>query len=248
MIVSSRGVEQQHRLRQRRRRLKGLALLIGGLAAVAALALLLAGRSPPALDAVRATVEPADSGIRVVTRWYTDGAVDAVRVAVKPDSGEASMSTRLAAEAADTVILPVPVAGGMIAGSSCAVPLRDGEAGAELCTPWQFVRPSASAQAPAGEGDAVAAVIVVQPAGLQVDPDVDGRCAQWQATNPGRSPWVDVNRRAVPACTGPNGKPTVAQFCAFAVLPDGEKVITDNSRGNDYCERLFAEWSLERMS
>ena len=82
--------------------------------------------------------------------------------------------------------------------------------------------------------------------GLQVDPDIEGRCASWQAANPGRSPWVEVNRRAVPACTGPNGKPTIAQFCAFAILPGGERVMTENSRGNPYCEELFSGWAAER--
>ncbi|MDQ2670516.1 MAG: hypothetical protein M3Y31_07800 [Gemmatimonadota bacterium] len=241
MIVSSKGVEEALR-RQRRRRLVGVAVLVACLGAVIAVALLL-GRRLPSLEAVRATVEPVPEGLRVVTRWYADGALDAVRVSVAPVGVAPTMSTRLAAEAADTVILPAPSTGGTLAGESCVVPLRGGEAGHERCTPWQFVRPSAHATADSG----TAARIVVQPGGLQVDPDVDGRCAQWQAANPGRSPWIDVNERAVPACTGPNGKPTVAQFCAFALLPNGEKAITENSRGNPYCEALFAEWSEERV-
>lgn len=218
-----------------------MAVLAGGLAAVVAIALLFGVRRVPDLDLVRATVEPFGDGLRVITRWHADGAIDAVRVSVSPDGGRVTMSTRLAGESADTAVVTSPPVGGTHAGTSCVVPLRGGLAGDERCTPWQFVRPSAAARA---GGDA--AQIVVQPVGLQVDPDVGGRCARWQAANPGRSPWIKVNSRAVPACTGPNGKPTVAQFCAFAILPDGERILTDNSRGNAYCEALFAEWSAER--
>jgi hypothetical protein len=217
-----------------------VAALAGGLAAVAALALLIGVRGVPELDLVRATVEPFGDRLRVITRWHADGAIDAVRVSVNPVGTAGTMSTRLSGEAADTVIVDAPPSGGTHAGTSCVVPLRGGEAGTERCTPWQFVRPSAQSAA----GDA--AQIVVQPAGLQVDPDLDGRCASWQASNPGRSPWIEVNRRAVAACTGPNGKPTIAQFCAFAILPDGERILTDNSRGNAYCEELFTRWAAQR--
>ncbi|HET7423646.1 MAG TPA: hypothetical protein VFJ92_08800, partial [Gemmatimonadales bacterium] len=80
------------------------------------------------------------------------------------------------------------------------------------------------------------------------DPDTEGRCAQWQREHPGRSVWVETNRTAVPECTGPNGKPTVAQFCAFALLGDGRRVATKASEGVPYCQRLFAEWGRERIS
>ena len=215
-------------------------MLAGGLGAVVAIALLIGVRGVPELDLVRATVEPFGDRLRVITRWHADGAIDAVRVSVKPAGQQGSMSTHIAGETADTVIVAAPPSGGTHAGTSCVVPLRGGESGTERCTPWQFVRPSAAA----ATDDA--AQIVVQPAGLQVDPDVDGRCASWQAANPGRSPWIEVNRRAVAACTGPNGKPTIAQFCAFAILPDGDRLLTDNSRGNPYCEELFATWAAER--
>jgi hypothetical protein len=90
--------------------------------------------------------------------------------------------------------------------------------------------------------------IVVRPSGRQVDPDVGGKCAQWQRNNPDRSVWIEVNDRAVAECTGPNGKPTVAQFCAFAVLQNGERVKTENSTNNPYCERLYQDWVRERIS
>ena len=90
--------------------------------------------------------------------------------------------------------------------------------------------------------------IVVQPDGQQVDPDVGGRCAAWQRQNPNRRIWIDVNREAIPECTGPNGKPTIAQFCAFAVLEDGRRVKTENSTNDLYCERLFQLWVRERVT
>jgi hypothetical protein len=81
-----------------------------------------------------------------------------------------------------------------------------------------------------------------------VDPDLDARCATWQQRNPGQSVWVTVNRQAIQECTGPNGKPTVAQFCAFAVLADGKRVNTVNSAKVKYCDELFRKWSEERTA
>jgi hypothetical protein len=90
--------------------------------------------------------------------------------------------------------------------------------------------------------------IVVQPEGIQVDPDLGARCAAWQRQNPGRSVWVKVNREAIRECTGPNGKPTVAQFCAFAILADGRRVKTLSSQKVEYCEELFRRWASERTA
>ena len=133
----------------------------------------------------------------------------------------------------------------------------------ERCKPWQFVRPTAEAQSKPAAGDTVQKKaarrvpegkprailrLVLRPSGRQVDPDVGSKCATWQRNNPGQSVWVTVNDTAVPDCTGPNGKPTVAQFCAFAVLEDGERVKTENSTNSPYCETLFQAWVRERIS
>jgi hypothetical protein len=90
--------------------------------------------------------------------------------------------------------------------------------------------------------------IVVQPEGQQVDPDRGGRCAAWQRAHPGVSVWIEVNREAVPDCTGANGRPTVAKFCAFAILADGRRVKTAASMNDEYCERLFQAWIRERVA
>ncbi|HET7470826.1 MAG TPA: hypothetical protein VFJ81_14175, partial [Gemmatimonadales bacterium] len=92
------------------------------------------------------------------------------------------------------------------------------------------------------------AQIVIQPEGQQVDPDVGGKCSAWQRQHPRLNVWIDVNREAVPDCTGPNGKPTVAKFCAFAVLTDGRRVKTATSANDAYCERLFQAWVRERVA
>jgi hypothetical protein len=77
---------------------------------------------------------------------------------------------------------------------------------------------------------------------------VGGRCAAWQQRNPGRTVWIEVNQEAIPECMGPNGKPTVAKFCAFAVLSDGRRVKTANSSNDAYCERLFQAWVRQRVA
>jgi hypothetical protein len=160
-------------------------------------------------------------------------------------------------EHADTLRVPAPSAGQSASGYSCVAAMTRGRLAPENCTPWQFVRPAAG-QSRADSAPAVAksragaapkvSRIVVQPEGIQVDPDVGARCAAWQRQNPERSVWIAVNRQAVPECTGPNGKPTVAQFCAFAVLTDGRRVMTISSRKVAYCDELFRRWSLERTA
>jgi hypothetical protein len=145
---------------------------------------------------------------------------------------------------ADTLLLAAPPAGEIITGVSCVSAFHPGQMQEEACTPWQFVRPMATDEA----AGATAQRIVVQPAGLQVDPDVTGACARWQQAHPSESVWIEVNQTAVPDCTGPNRKPTVAQFCAFAVLPDGRRAKTANSANNPYCQVLFEEWIRERFS
>jgi hypothetical protein len=90
--------------------------------------------------------------------------------------------------------------------------------------------------------------IVIQPEAQQVDPDVGGKCSTWQRQHPGLNVWIEVNREAVPDCTGPNGKPTVAKFCAFAVLTDGRRVKTTTSTNDAYCEQLFQAWLRQRVA
>jgi hypothetical protein len=168
-----------------------------------------------------------------------------VRVTVIPGAGSDSLiSMQPATRFADTTMLLAPAPGQTLAGTSCVAAQHLNDPITNVCTPWQYVRPAASAQA----GVAVAQRIIIQPSGLQVDPDVGGKCAEWQRTHPGQSVWIDVNRAAVPECTGANGKPTVAQFCAFMVLDDGRRVKTANSANSSYCDELFVEWTRERYS
>jgi hypothetical protein len=40
----------------------------------------------------------------------------------------------------------------------------------------------------------------------------------------------------------------VAQFCAFAVLKDGRRVMTLSAEKVEYCGELFREWREERTA
>ncbi len=196
---------------------------------------------------VRSTLSELADSLRVVVSWdltlsEPEGRPDSIRIMVAQDQPKHAITTlQSSTQLADTVYLPMPPRGQTLSGVSCAAADHRVAAAEESCTPWQYVRPDAAPTGTVGE-------IVIRPTGLQVDPDLDGRCARWQAENPDRSVWITVNRTAVPECTGPNKRPTVAQFCAFAVLPDGRRVKTANSINNSYCDELFVEWSRELYS
>jgi hypothetical protein len=211
---------------------------------------------------VRSTVAQEGESLRVVVDWRLvmprgPELAESTRVEVGVNDGAISqVATVPANEYSDTLRVPAPAPGQTASGYSCVAPMTRGRLTPESCTPWQFVRPAAGQtkadSAPARTPRAAAAIkvsrIVVQPEGMQVDPDLEARCATWQQRNPGRSVWVTVNRQAIKECTGPNGKPTVAQFCAFAVLSDGRRVKTLSSENVDYCDELFRTWSAERTA
>ncbi len=211
---------------------------------------------------VRSSVAQGGDSLEVIVTWQlrpgsTVSSADSNRVEVGFGEGhQVRSNTRSALTTIDTLHVPAPAAGMTIQGYSCVASQYLGRLSAERCTPWQYVRPAAEpakAAAPAPERGRTGATvrggrIVVHPAGLQVDPDIEGRCARWQRANPGRAVWIVVNKSAVPPCTGPNGKPVVAQFCAFIELPDGRRMKTTNSAGNAYCEELYADWARQRYS
>lgn len=207
---------------------------------------------PPLSQAteVRSAISQMAESLQVVVSWDltlsdSAGLPDSIRVEVMPNpQGKTIISMQSARQLADTLHLAAPAPGETLSGFSCAAAEHPDELGEETCTPWQYVRPTAAEEA----AGALVARIVVQPSGLQVDPDVEGACARWQETHPSESVWIVVNRTAVADCTGPNQKPTVAQFCAFAVLPDGRRAKTANSINNPYCDELFEEWIRERVS
>jgi hypothetical protein len=217
----------------------------------------------PVTQDVRSDILSEGDSLAVAVQWSIEaasmaGVPESVRVEVGLGDGDVAQFSTVPSQAqTDTAIVPAPAPGQTASGYSCVAAVRHGRLGREKCTPWQFVRPAGEvtdtgAKAQVGGRTPTAGQrvqrIVVQPEGVQVDPDVNGRCARWQRDHPGSSVWVEINRAAVPECTGPNGKPTVAQFCAFAVLADGRKVATRASEGIPYCERLFAEWGKERIS
>jgi hypothetical protein len=215
---------------------------------------------------VRSSILQDGDSLRIAVDWRLvlprgPELAESARVEVGVNDGEISqVATVPAHEHSDTLWVPAPEPGQTASGYSCVAPMTRGRLSRENCTAWQFVRPAAGTtkadSAPAGGAEgkkrpasaARVSRIVVQPAGMQVDLDLNGRCATWQRQNPGRSVWVTVNQQAVQECTGPNGKPTVAQFCAFAVLADGRRVKTLSSEKVEYCDELFREWSEERTA
>lgn len=252
-----------------------LIVLLLAIVAVAAGGLLMLWRrlhpSRPQLQAMAADVRSSVTGrgdtLDVVVSWRLEPALavalaDSVRVEVGIANGAASAARLSSSDRRmDTLRLAVAAGPGAITGYSCVAAVRDDRLGREACTPWQYVRPSADASnapiAPdtsaSGRKPARAAAvsvsrIIIAPQGQQVDPDVGGKCAAWQRQHPNVPVWIDVNVRAVPECMGPNGKPTVAQFCAFAELTDGRRVKTTNSADSPYCERLYQSWIRERVT
>jgi hypothetical protein len=198
---------------------------------------------------VRSVIIPVNDSLRVIVSWdltlsTPEGRPDSVRVTVLSNAGRDSLVRSQAASFfADTVYLPAPASGKTLTGTSCVAAQHPGVPIIDNCTPWQYIRSEASSSA----GVLPSQTVIIQPTGLQVDPDQGGKCAQWQRSHPGESVWIAVNRVAVRECTGANGKPTVAQFCAFVMLPGGRKAKPPglNSR---YCEELFVEWSRDRYS
>jgi hypothetical protein len=195
---------------------------------------------------VRSALTQIGDSLQVVVSWDltladSGGRPDSVLIKVTPAGRREINSTQSGEQLADTMYLATPTRGETLAGSSCVATWHQGITVDQSCTPWQYVRPTA-------ETATTVSQIVMRPSGLQVDPDLGGRCAQWQRSHSQQSVWIKVNVTAVPECTGPNRKPVVAQFCAFAVLPDGRRVKTTASTNNSYCDELFVEWSRELYS
>ncbi len=217
---------------------------------------------------VRSSILQENDSLRVAVEWRLlmprgREVAESARVEVGVNDGAmAQVSTVPADLRADTLWVPAPAVGETASGYSCVTPMTRGRLTREVCTPWQFVRPGAGRtqadSSPVAGGEARKSQtsrtavgvsrIELQPSGIQVDLDVNGRCAAWQRRNPGKSVWVTVNQQAVAECTGPNGKPTVAQFCAFAVLNDGRRVMTRSSEKVEYCGELFRRWREERTA
>ena len=244
-----------------------LFLIAAGLVAVRFLVPVKRPTLPRAVEVaeVRSSIELQGDSLRVAVDWKLvlprgPELAESTRVEVGiSDGAQSQVATVPANEHVDTLFVPAPPAGQTASGYSCVAAMTRGRLSTENCTPWQFVRPAAG-QSPADSAPAPADAkpragarpkvsrIVVQPEGIQVDPDLGARCAAWQRQNPGRSVWISVNRQAIRECTGPNGKPTVAQFCAFAVLTDGRRVRTRSSQKVKYCDEVFRRWAAERTA
>jgi hypothetical protein len=233
-------------------------------------AALRAGALPTAAE-VRSQLSTVGDSLQVVVSWRLGpasgaGRADSIRVEVGLGDGrESQIQVSAGDQTEDTLRLRPPAEGETASGYSCVATVQGARLSRETCTPWQYVRPTAGlpvappaappdsgAQVPRRRSATVAqptvAQIVIQPEGQQVDPDLGGRCSAWQREHPNLNVWIEVNREAVPDCTGPNGKPTVAKFCAFAVLTDGRRVKTATSSNDPYCEQLYQAWVRQRVA
>ena len=150
---------------------------------------------------VQSAIEQEGDSLRVVVNWRMvqprgPELAESTRVEVGiSDGAKSQVATVPANEQSDTLHVPAPAPGQTATGYSCVAAMTRGRLAPENCTPWQFVRPAAgqspadSAPAPGGKPRAGATPkvsrIVVQPEGIQVDPDVGARCAAWQRQHPG---------------------------------------------------------------
>lgn len=221
---------------------------------VAALACTTANADQPKLVAKVDMV--ADTTVRVITSWGyrqepSGGFPDSTRV--KVGIGQSPPASNMGKfvkwpKTVDTTLVTVS-AYGTIQGYSCVVPHRREKWGSQTCTNWQWVRPDVTVPPFDSVSGGVALMgIWVRPAGMQVDPDVNGACKTWQAANPSKTPWVTVNLKAVSQCTGPNNQPTVAQFCAFYMRVDSSYGMTSNSENIPYCQEIYPSWVREVAS
>src|SRR3954469_9333506 len=100
---------------------------------------------------VRSALAEAGETLEVVvscasTLSAPEGRPDSVLIRVTPGRGRgAVLATQTPNQLSDTVYLPVPQRGETLAGLSCVATEHNGYPVDESCTPWQYVRPTASA-------------------------------------------------------------------------------------------------------
>ena len=222
---------------------------------------------------VRSDVTGVGDSLDVVVSWgFTDSArgpqPDSARLEVGVEGADPRVSILPAKQLSDTVRIGGPPVGGTAMGHSCVSGVHGSRLSLESCTPWQFVRPGVQAppsvkpQRDTGKKADTAKKAAVAPSAPETQVCSVSSSAQpgsrsiptWgqvrrlAARQPRQVGLAQVNQTAVPDCMGPNGKPAVAQFCAFAVLEDGRRVKTENSTNNPYCDELYRAWAREAIS
>ena len=99
-------------------------------------------------------------------------------------------------ENSDTLHVPAPAPGQTASGYSCVAASPAGDSPGRTAPRGNSSGPPRAVRGlrrPAGRQAAPprqVSRIVVQPEGIQVDPDVGGRCAAWQRQHPGTSVWI----------------------------------------------------------
>ena len=218
---------------------------------------------------VRSHVSRYGDSLEVEVGWRLKTDMDevvpeSVRVEVGlSDNEQVAVSTTPVDRHLDTLRLSSPEPGQTASGYSCVSGIHRGRITKESCTPWQFVLPSAEQvperratrrRTPASRSGRSARKGRKCSASWCSRPDCRSIRTPTGAAPPGSGTIPPARcgsrstRRPSPTASGPNGKPTVAQFCAFAIMQDGRRLKSANSTDNPYCDRLFKDWSAERVS
>src|SRR5215216_6421574 len=117
---------------------------------------------------VQSTISEVADSLQIVVSWdltlsRPGGRPDSIRIRVTPDRPHhAVAAVQPSNHLADTLYQSLPAPGQSLRGISCAAADHLSEPLVESCTPWQYVRPSAT---PENSLDR----IVIRPSGLQVD-------------------------------------------------------------------------------
>jgi hypothetical protein len=104
---------------------------------------------------VRSTIWQAGDSLQIEIGWdltisEPQGVPDSIRVRVVQDSTEIVKLIQPGSELADTAYIPAPKPGETVTGMSCVAAHHGEEPIEEVCTPWQYVRPLATADPASG--------------------------------------------------------------------------------------------------
>src|ERR687895_1940424 len=100
---------------------------------------------------VRSALSEVADSLQVVVSWdltlaEPTGRPDSIRIRVVPEQQQRTfVAVQASTQLADTLYLPAPPPGQTLTGLSCATAEHPGAPPEESCTPWQYIRPAATA-------------------------------------------------------------------------------------------------------
>lgn len=198
-----------------------------------------------------AGIAAADSTIKLGSRVVLGGFVagDTVRYEYYKVTGvigslkDSALKTVRTRAIKDSLYAPAPDYGATFTYKGCSQVERGGRTSGNVypatkrCWSWEYMRPQ-----PTGTMDSLIrfSSLLIRPLGPKLAADSGSACALWQATNPSTSPFVQINAKAVPACTGHDSTGAEAlrvwQYCVFAQDSAGVYHKMQNSWNSPYCE------------